>query len=76
MTENNKFCENCRHYKHTKNIIGGVTECLLDVKALNTFWRNDACGKYDEVRTDEIPYPFINIRIEESIQQINKISKL
>lgn len=47
-----KKCENCVYYKYTSNILGGIAECLKEVKPLTTFWNNDACDLYIE---DETP---------------------
>ena len=41
-------------YRHTPNIIGGVTECRKEIKPLMSFWRNDACNNYQEA-THETP---------------------
>jgi hypothetical protein len=67
-----KYCENCKHYQHKPNIIGGISECVIDVKPLNTFWRNDACEKYNEVSSKQIPEFFMPGRLEELSQQIKR----
>ncbi len=70
---NNKKCENCKHFRYTPNIIGGISECLLEVKGLNTFWPNNACDKYAEARNAEIPDLILFDRIGESIKIIEEI---
>ena len=47
-------CENCVNYHHSPNILGGVAECLIDVKPINTFWPNEACEKYKEAKHDNL----------------------
>lgn len=43
MEKEKVFCETCKFYCHTPNILGGTTYCLLAVKVLMTFWPNPAC---------------------------------
>ena len=45
--ESEKKCENCISYRHNPNILGGIAECMKEVKPLNTFWANDACDKFE-----------------------------
>lgn len=66
----NKYCENCKFYRHEPNIIGGITSCLLSVKYLTTFWRNNACEKYDEKKGEEISESQMGNRLSELLNQI------
>lgn len=49
-----KKCENCKYYSHTPNILGGIAECMKEVKPLNTFWNNDACDKFKQTDEDKL----------------------
>ena len=49
-----KYCETCKYYHHTPNILGGVSRCLLEVKNLMTFCENKACGLYKETNIDKL----------------------
>jgi len=52
--ESKKKCENCKWYKHTANILGGIAECQKEVKPLNTFWDNEPCDKHEETNKDNL----------------------
>jgi len=71
MKQENKKCENCIKYRHTPNIIGGVSECLLDVKLLMSFWANEACDKYQEKDNAPVPDSLMNERLSELTQIID-----
>jgi hypothetical protein len=47
-------CENCKNYRHTPNILGGIAECLIEEKYLNTFWDNEACSKFKGTESDNL----------------------
>lgn len=69
MSKEDKYCENCKHYCYTPNILGGIAECKMDIKALNTFWRNNACEKYDQISNKDIPEFFMPERLKELSEQ-------
>ncbi len=46
-------CENCKHYQHTPNILGGIAECLLAKKSLFTFILNDSCELHSYTDEDK-----------------------
>ena len=41
------YCENCKWYYYKSNILGGITECIKEIKPLNTFWKNEACENFE-----------------------------
>ena len=41
------YCETCKFYHYKPNILGGISKCTIRVKPLMTFWKNEACGRYD-----------------------------
>lgn len=45
--ENKKKCDDCKFYRYTSNILGGVTTCTMEVKFMNTFIPNEACDKFE-----------------------------
>lgn len=47
-------CESCKWYRHSPNILGGVAECLKEVKYMNTFWPNEACEKHEATEVDNL----------------------
>jgi len=49
-----KYCETCKYYHHSPNILGGIAECLLAEKKLTTFWENEACKLYKKTNTDKL----------------------
>lgn len=49
-----KKCENCKYYVHSPNILGGLAECILNVKHLNSMLYNDACKKHAETKKDNL----------------------
>jgi len=49
-----KYCETCKYYHHSPNILGGTAECTLAEKDLMTFWRNEACKLYKKTNTDKL----------------------
>lgn len=49
-----KQCENCINYLHTPNIIGGIAECLRDIKPLATFWNNEPCEYHEFTDEDKL----------------------
>ena len=49
-----KYCETCKFYIHTPNILGGIAECILAEKQLLTFWKNKACSKYQHTDIDKL----------------------
>ncbi len=48
------YCETCKYYRHTPNILGGIAECVLGEKSLMTFWKNKACEKYQHTDVDNM----------------------
>ena len=48
------YCETCKFYLHTPNILGGIAECILAEKRLTTFWKNEACDKYQHTDIDKL----------------------
>lgn len=42
-----KDCDQCKHYSHRPNILGGITECMLRVKWLSTYWPNEPCEIFE-----------------------------
>ena len=49
-----KQCENCKFYRHEPNILGGIAECMKEVKQLMTFWPNDACENHTPTDEDKL----------------------
>lgn len=47
-------CENCVHYSHKANALGGVAKCEKEVKWLSTFWSNDACDAFEKTDKDNL----------------------
>jgi hypothetical protein len=47
-------CENCKHYYHSPNILGGVAECTMDIKPIMSMWPNDACGIFSLTDDDKL----------------------
>jgi hypothetical protein len=39
---------------HEPNILGGIAECLISAKSLNTFWPNEACDQYLHTDFDKL----------------------
>lgn len=54
MTQTKQKCENCKFYSHRPNILGGIAECIKEVKPLNTFWANDACNKFEYAEENKL----------------------
>ena len=50
------YCENCKFYSHRPNILGGIAECIKEVKWLTTFWNNEACDKFKLTETDNLKH--------------------
>lgn len=53
MKTDNK-CENCKFYNHKPNILGGIAECVKEVKPLLTFWNNESCDKHELTHEDKL----------------------
>jgi hypothetical protein len=49
-------CENCKSYNHKPNILGGVAECLKEVKFLTTFWNNEPCDEHELTEEDKLAH--------------------
>ena len=43
-----KDCKNCKWYTYKPNILGGIAECLREVKPMNVFHPNQACEQFEK----------------------------